>query len=209
MNRIINLMTKSMLVLAMVAVLAACATREQPVYADSEEVQPIEAPPGLSQPRVRSTYEVPGYFLPELAAQGNEARPPRVQPSAEAERSRSQIRFGETGLYLEVQDEPDSVWRRLGFTLNRAGMSVREIDESERRYRFRFTHEPIETPRTGLGRLAFWRGNEVTDYSGTYLAEIRRADEQFTKVALLDEQGDILDMEQAEYVLSRLRDRLG
>ena len=192
------------------AMLAGCANRDrQPVYADSQEVDPIEAPPGLTQPQVRSTFEVPGYSLPELAARGNEARPPNVQPSAEAERSRSQIRFGATGLYLEVQDEPDSVWRRLGFTLNRDGMSVNEIDESDRRYRFRLSHEPIEVERTGLSRLAFWRSAEVSDFSGNYKIEVREDDSDLTRVILLDAEGAVVDMDRAEFVLARLRDRLG
>lgn len=209
MNRIINIMTKTLLLLVLPALLSACATREQPVYADSEEVDPIQAPPGLSQPQVRSNYDVPGYSLPELAAQGDEALPPRVLPSAEAERSRSHIRFGQTGLYLEVQDDPESVWRRLGFTLNRAGMRVREADESERRYRFRFSHEPMEAERRGWSRLAFWRNGDTVDYSGTYMAEIKPGDDRVTRVALLDEEGNVLDMEQAEFVLARLRERLG
>lgn len=210
MNRIFNMMTRTLLLLLLAALLSGCFNRErQPVYADSEEVDPIEVPDGLTPPEPRSTFEVPGYSLPELAAQGNEERPPRVLPSAEAERSRSHIRFGPTGLYLEVRDEADSVWRRLGFTLNRAGMSVREIDESERRYRFSFHHEPMESDRTGWARLAFWRSNEIIDYSGTYLAEIKPENGEITRVALLDEDGRILDMERAEFVLATLRDRLG
>ncbi len=202
---------KTILVLAVIsAMLTGCFNRDrQPVYADSEEIDPIEAPPGLTQPQVRSTFEVPGYFLPELAARGNEARPPNVQPSAEAERSRSQIRFGATGLYLEVEDEPDSVWRRLGFTLNRSGMRVNEIDESDRHYRFRLSHEPIEAERTGLSRLAFWRSGETMDFSGNYKVEVREEESALTRVILLDDRGEVVDMERAEFVLARLRDRLG
>jgi hypothetical protein len=81
---------------------------------------------------------VPGYFLPELAAQGTKPARRGCSPAPRPSASRSHIRFGSTGLFLEVQDEPDSVWRRLGFTLNRDGMSVQEIDDSQRRYRFRF-----------------------------------------------------------------------
>jgi uncharacterized lipoprotein len=198
-----------LLLFALLAMLVGCAGRDrQPVYAGSEEIDPIEAPPGLDQPQPRTTYEVPGYYLPELAAQGS-VRPPRVQPSIEAERSRSHIRFGPHGLFLEVQDEADSVWRRLGFTLNRSGMQVREIDESVRRYRFHFSHDPIEVRRTGLSRLAVWRGSEIIDYSGDYRIEVREREEEVTDVILLDARGDILEMDRAEFVLARLRDRLG
>lgn len=210
MNQTLSLLTRFTVLFLAVALVSACFSRDrQPVYADSDEVKPIEAPPGLSQPQPRSTFEVPGYSLPELAAQGDEARPPQVLPSAEAERSRSHIRFGPTGLYLQVEDTPDSVWRRLGFTLNRAGMNVREIDEDERRYRFRFSHDPIVSRRTGLARLAFWRSDEVIDYSGVYVAEVERESDGVTRVSLLDADGSVVEMERAEFVLARLRERLG
>ncbi len=189
--------------------LSACFNRDQrPVYVDSEEIAPIEVPEDLAAPNVRPTYDIPGTFLPQLAASGDEARPPVVLSSAEAEASRSHIRFGPTGLYLEVEDEPDSVWRRLGFTLNRGGMNVREVDESERRYRFSFRHDPIEISRTGLARFAFWRSDEVVDYSGEYTARVSE-DGQETQVTLLGNSGEILDMDQAEFVLAVLRERLG
>lgn len=209
MIRIFKLISTTFLLAALLAMLAGCAGRDrQPVYADSEEIDPIEAPPGMSSPQSRSTFEVPGYYLPELAAQDT-ARPPRVQPSAEAERSRSHIRFGATGLFLEVQDEPDSVWQRLGFTLNRNGMRVEEIDDSQQRYRFQFSHDPIEADRRGISRLMFWRSPEVTDYSGTYRIKVREGSDGLSEVILLDANGEILDMDRAEYVLARLRDRLG
>ncbi len=208
MIRILKLISTSVLLAALFAMLAGCAGRDQPIYAESEELDPLKAPPGMTQPETRSTYEVPGYYLPELAAQGTE-RPPRVQPSAEAERSRSHIRFGATGLFLEVQDEPDSVWRRLGHTLNRNGMQVQETDDSERRYHFQFSHDPIEIQRTGLSRLAIWRGQEVNDYSGIYRIKVRDGGEETAEVILLDANGEILEMERAEFVLARLRERLG
>src|SRR5690625_6497179 len=59
----------------------------------------FRSPADLSQPQVGVVYNVPGYSLPELAATGNEMLPPTVQPSEVAEHSRSQIRFGRSGLY--------------------------------------------------------------------------------------------------------------
>jgi uncharacterized lipoprotein len=197
--------------LAMTLLLAGCFGSERdPVYVSSEEIEPIEAPPGLDQPRTRNIYDVPGYSLPELAAQGEQERPPEVQPSSVAEQSRSQIRFGPTGLYLAVEDQPDSVWRRLGFTLNRGGMQVEEVDEGQRRYVFRFSHEPIE-PDTGiLDRITFWSSPEAIDYSGNYVARVAtQADNGVTRVELLDSDGSVVELDRAEFVLARLRERLG
>ncbi|MFP4208279.1 MAG: hypothetical protein ACLFSC_06425 [Wenzhouxiangella sp.] len=190
-------------------VLAGCAIGErEPIYLDSAEVDPIRAPAGLDQPPVRGTYRVGGYFLPEMAGQ-SEDRPPRVLSSAEAEASRSHIRFGERGLYLEVEDELDSVWRRLGFSLDRAGMTLLRSDSGERRYAFDFDHDPIIVDRTGLARLAFWQGRERIDYSGRFVVEVQPDGDSATRVILLDDNGQLVDMVRAEYVLSVLRERLG
>ena len=199
------------ILLAASVVLSGCFNRgRDPVYVSSQEVSPIEAPPGLDQPDTRGTYDVPGYSLPELAAQGDQEQPPEVQPSSVAERSRSQIRFGPSGLYLAVEDQPDSVWRRLGFSLDRGDMQVRQIDESARIYRFRFSHEPIR-PETGLfDRITFWSSPEAIDYSGEYVARVAsESDRGVTRVELLDHDGDVVEMDRAEFVLARLRERLG
>lgn len=190
-------------------VLSACAGRDrQPVYLESEEVSPIRVPDGLDEPRIRPTFEVSGVFLPEMAGQ-HEARPPRVLPSAEAERSRSHIRFGPRGLFLEVEDEADSVWRRLGFSLNRAGMQVREVRQDRQQYLFRFNDDPTVIDRSGLSRLAFWRSAERIDHSGDFVAEVEAVNDRSTRVLLFDGSGNLVEMNQAEHVLSVLRERLG
>lgn len=205
--------TRTIFILSLAAtlMLSGCFGSERdPVYVASKEIDPIEAPPGLDQPQTRNIFEVPGYSLPELAAQGEQERPPEVQPSAVAEQSRSQIRFGPTGLYLAVEDQPNSVWQRLGLTLNQEGMQVERVDESQRRYLFRFSHEPIQ-PDTGLlDRLTFWSSPEVIDYSGNYMARVAaQADDGVTRVELLDADGSVVELDRAEFVLARLRERLG
>lgn len=193
--------------------LAACGVfrSDRPVYVSSAEIEPLRVPADLSQPRVQSIFEIPGFSLPELAARGDESMPPRVLSSAEAETARSRVRFGPTGLYLEVDDEAASVWRRLGFTLNRGEMSVEQVMLEERRYQIRFIHEPIlVTQRGWFSRVfLFWRSPEFIDYSGTYLLEVQRATSDTTRVGILDADGDVLPMQQAEFVLVRLQDRLG
>ena len=184
---------------------------DQPVYVSSEELPPMQVPEDLSQPEVRSVFEIPGFAVPQLAAQGDEAMPPRVPTSAEAEEANSRIRFGATGLYLEVDDEAASVWRRLGFALNRGDLSIDQVLQDERRYRFMLEHEPIVVDeRSFLDRtLLFWRGPEIINYSGTYLVEVQPESSESTRVAILDENGRVLLMQHAEFVLTRLQERLG
>ena len=89
-------------------------------------------PDDLSEPEVRPIFEIPGYSLPELAAQGDESVPPQVLTSAEAERARSRILFGSSGLYLQVDDEPaeDDAWydfQLVGLRALRDGVEVGTI----------------------------------------------------------------------------------
>lgn len=184
---------------------------DEPVYAASEEVPPLRVPEGLSTPETGVAFEIPGYSLPELAARGDETRPPKVLTSAEAEKARSRIRFGPTGLYLEVDDQAASVWRRLGFALNRGDMKVQRVIEDERRYRVQFNHDPILVSERGWFKqiFLFWKSPDYMNFSGTYVFEVQRETTDSTRVAILDENGNVLAMERAEFVLSRLQERLG
>ena len=199
--------------LLVVGMAAGCVfnRNDEPVYAASEEVPPLRVPEGLSAPETKATFEIPGYSLPELAARGDETRPPTVLTSAEAEKARSRIRFGPTGLYLEVDDQAASVWRRLGFALNRGGMSIDRILDDERRYRVRFSHDPILASERGWIKklFLFWKSPDYINFSGTYLFEVQRETTDTTRVAILGEDGNVLAMERAEFVLARLQERLG
>jgi len=199
--------------LLLAGIAAGCSFNggREPIYAASEEIPPIRVPEGLSAPETRATFEIPGYSLPELAARGDETRPPRVLTSAEAEQARSRIRFGPTGLYLEVDDEAASVWRRLGFALNRGDMEVDRVLDDQRRYRVQFDHDPILVSEPGWFTkvFLFWKSPEYMNYSGTYLFEVQRETSDTTRVAILDENGNVLAMERAEFVLARLQERLG
>lgn len=199
--------------LVLLAFVAGCGfmRSDEPIYTVSEELPPLEPPEGLSAPNTESTFEIPGYSLPELAARGDESRPPEVPTSAEAENARSRIQFGPTGLYLEVDDTAASVWRRLGFAFNRDGMSIRQVLDDQRRFEVEFRHDPI--PASDRGWLTtlflFWKPRDKIDHSGTYLFEVQRETSDTTRVAILNENGEVLPMERAEFVLSRLQHRLG
>ena len=184
---------------------------DRPAYVTSEELSPIEVPDGLDRPEVRPVFEIPGYSLPELAAQGDESIPPQVLTSAEAEQARSRVKFGPTGLYLEVDDEAASVWRRLGFALNRGEMAIEATLPDQRRYRVDFEHDPILVPKRGFVErvFLFWTAPEFIDFSGVYQFEIQPQSTATTRVQILDQEGGVVPMERAEFVLSRLQQRLG
>lgn len=200
------------LVLAAIALSAGCFLRpETPAYVTSEEVSPIQVPEGLDAPDVRPVFEIPGYSLPELAAQGDESIPPQVLTSAEAEVARSRIKFGSSGLYLEVDDEAASVWRRLGFALDRGQLAIETVLPEQRRYRVEFQHDPILVSEPNFFKrvFMFWSAPEFLDFSGTYQFEVQIESNATTRVAIFDEAGEIVPMERAEFLLSRLQQRLG
>jgi len=180
-------------------------------YVGSEELPPIEVPDDLSTPETRTVFDIPGFSVPQLVGEGTEIMPPRVPTSEEAENANSRIQFGATGLYLEVDDEAASVWRRLGFALNRDQLSIQDTLQDERRYRITFSHPPITfDDRNWFSRTVFfWRDPEIINYSGTYLIEVQPEASQRTRVVLLDESGNVVPMERADFVLSRLQRRLG
>lgn len=200
-------------ILLLAGIAAGCGfnSNKEPIYVASEEIPPLRVPEGLSTPETRDTFEIPGYSLPELAARGDQTRPPKVLTSAEAEQARSRIRFGPTGLYLEVDDQAASVWRRLGFALNRGDMAIERVLDDQRRYLVRFSHDPIQVSDRGWFKkiFLFWKSPEYLNFSGTYVFEVQRETTDTTRVAILDENGNVLAMERAEFVLSRLQERLG
>ncbi len=191
------------------ALLVACGQREnRPIYTEEEDYEELEVPDDLDAPDTSRAFMIPGDFLPELAGQRDESRPPRVLSSEEVEQARSRIRFGPRGLFLEVDDEAESVFRRLGFALERGGMRVLDSDSGARSYQFHVDHEPVTEDRRGLARLAFWRSSVIYDYSGDYRIEVEGEGEQ-ARVHLLDENGDLVDLDPAEQILGAIRDRLG
>lgn len=191
-------------------IVGACGSGKQ-LYMDSREAKPLEVPADLDSPRQDSALFIPGVSAAELAGRA-EARPPLVLSSEEAERTNTNIRYGDGALYLLVEDELPSVWRRLGFTLNRSGMTVNEVEIDRRRYRFNY-HQP---PATIIGRsfwdtVFFWRYDGPADYSGGYRIELRQHDVngQHTRVYLYNADERAASPEASDHILGVIQQRLG
>lgn len=203
---------RTILIMLLAGMVAACGGRDKrPLYTQSEEVQPLEVPEDLARPDTRRALRVPGEPLPQLAGVRDESAPPEVLPSAEIQNANSRILFSPRGLYLEVDDRLDSVWRRLGFTLNREGLSVLETDPDAYIYRFRVSHDPVVLKPRWYERIFQFQGTEYVDYSGEYQVELIGGgdDGGITRVHLMDGRGGIVGLDRAEYVLAVIRDRLG
>jgi uncharacterized lipoprotein len=202
---------KLVVVVLLDAVVGCASNDKTPLYVQSEEISDLRVPAGLDQPPARSDYEVPGYFLPELAASRDVGRPPQVQTSAEAEASMAQIRFGAKGLHLEVEADQASVSEELTYILDHeeVGLILRAVDISDHRFEFAYRHQSFVVPRSGFARLAIWRDVEIVDYSGQFILEVVAIGQSRSRIVLLDGQGDVVSMEQAEHILAMLREALG
>ncbi len=157
---------RKLLILPVVAlVLAGCSTfRTTPEYTQAESVPPLTVPEGLNAPDTSQAYQVPPG--PRGVLSEEDVRPPRVLAStrASAEGFVSQV--------LQVHDQPDSVWRRLGFALPRIGVKVLSKDAQKRRYQVAETvRVPIQ--RGWFSRIfLFWKP-KYRDVDAIYLLEVR------------------------------------
>lgn len=190
--------------------LSACGSNKK-LYLDSREAKPLEVPPGLDMPNQESALFIPGVAAPELAGRA-EARPPLVLSSKEAELSNANIRYGDGALFLLVEDEPDSVWRRLGFTLNRAGMTLAERQVDQRIYRFSYNQPAsLYDTRSFWDTVFFWRNSDPVDYSGTYQIQLKPDNDNpsNTRVYLYNAEQRPADPEASDHLLGVIQQRLG
>lgn len=202
----------ALLAMALAFLATGCGTGGKiPLYVQGEEVADIRVPEHLDRPAVRSDYEIPGYFLPELAASRDAGRPPMVQTSAEAEASMAQIRFGAKGLHLEVQADQASVTEELAYILDHeeVGLVLQAVDVSDHRFEFVYRHDAFTVPRSGFARLAIWRSPEVVDYTGEFVVDVVAIGEARCRIELVDGDGQVVEMDQAEHILAMLREALG
>ncbi len=201
-----------LLILIAGLLLSACGGRVGGVYVDSRETSPLQVPANLDKPSTEAALTIPGSAAPQLAGLRDEAVPPKVLTSEEAAQSTSRVGFGDGALFLLVDDRVESVYRRLGFTLNRGEMSINERDPNNHSYLFTYRQPaPAKVKKSFWRKLTFWRGNKGVDYSGRY--EIRLVadddDPEHTRIYLYDGDGVAARPEPVEQLLGLVQERLG
>ena len=136
-----------------------------------------------------------------------ETRPPRISSTTSGLDANSRFNWSAQGLYLLVDDTPESVHRRLGLVIERAGMQRVRLDDNGV-YRFDY-YQDFSNPDEGFfSRLAFWSDGDAEDYSGAYQA-YTEADGEKTRVYIKYADGTDCEPDAAEHVLDVLRARLG
>lgn len=196
--------------------LTACGSGRQGIYIDSSELEPLRVPENLDRPATGTALFVPGVSAPELAGLRDAAKPPLVLSSEQASESGISIGYGAGALFMLIDDTPVSVHRRLGFTLNRGHMRLREQQPEGLAYEFFYRQPPETKPKKGFfgglwDVMVFWSSAEEVDYSGVYRVQIQPDDNNpsHTRVYLYDEDERPADADRAELIFTHLQERLG
>lgn len=178
---------------------------DQPVYYKAVEVPALEIPEGLDRPDASNALLIATPISP-LPQRELQTIPPRVASHSTRDDSSTQLKWSADGVYLVVEDSPESVLRRLGLVIQRAGMSLSATEVSNG-YRFEYRHNSKDPDEGWFSKMAFWREG-APNYSGTYQA-ITQADGEKTRILIKGPEGGEIDPIAAEHILGILGERLG
>ena len=189
-----------------VLLLSACSSEaKKREYFDAVETPDLEIPEGMARP-VSSSALVINVPPMSLSPMGIETRPPRISSTTSGLDSNSSFTWSAQGLYLMVDDTVESVHRRLGLVIERAGMQRVRVDEKGV---YRFDYYQSFTEEDGFFRkMAFWSRDKREDYSGAYQT-FAEAEGDKTRVYIKYADGTDCEPDAAEHVLDVIRSRLG
>jgi uncharacterized lipoprotein len=192
--------------ISLALLVAACSSdARKREYYDAVEAESLEIPEGLAYPASSSAMIITAPPTP-LSSFAMDSRPPRVSSTTSGLDSNSRFTWSAQGLYLLVDDSFDSVQRRLGLVIERAGMQRIRIDEKGV-YRFDY-YQRFEDEDGFFSKLAFWSRDKSEDYSGAYQT-FARGDGEKTRVYLKYADGTDCEPDAAEHVLEVIQSRLG
>ena len=178
---------------------------DQPVYYKAVEAPSLEIPEGLDQPKATNALVITTPLAP-LPQKELQTIPPRVASHSTRDDSSTQLKWSAEGVYLLVEDSPESVVRRLGLVIERAGMALSAMEVSNG-YRFEYHHNSKDPDEGFFSKMAFWR-DDAPNYSGSYQA-ITQADGEGTRIVIKGPEGGEVDPIAAEHILGILGERLG
>ncbi len=198
--------TRVLLFLIALSVLAACGSKEKrPEYYDAVEAPDLQIPEGMSSPVTGSALLIAVPPMPP-PAYAMETRPPRISSTTSGLDSNSSFNWSSRGLYLLVDDTPESAHRRLGLVIERSGMQRVRVDDAGV---YRFDYYQTITGEDGFfSSLAFWRRNKAEDYSGAYQTFVE-PDGNKSRVYIKYADGTDCEPDAAEHVLDVIRARMG
>ena len=178
---------------------------KKPEYYGAGETSTLQIPSGLDRPDHSGalTIDAPPSPLPGMIMQ---SKPPRISDTTSGIDANSALKWSPEGLYLSVEDTPESVHRRLGLVIERSGMQrIRVDDQGVIRFDY---YQEFDQPDGFFGKLAFWDRDRSEDYSGAYQTYVR-PDGNNSRVYIKYADGSECEPDAAEHILDVLRARIG
>jgi uncharacterized lipoprotein len=196
----------SAITLLLALLLVGCSSDSQKrEYYDAAEEPSLEIPAGLARPSSSAALVIAAPPMP-LSPMAIESKPPRISSTTSGLDSNSSFNWSARGLYLVVDDTADSVHRRLGLVIERAGMQRVRLDDKGV-YRFDY-YQQFDDEGGFFRKMAFWSRDESEDYSGAYQT-YTEPDGEKTRVYIKYADGTDCEPDAAEHVLAVIRSRLG
>jgi hypothetical protein len=186
--------------------LAACSSgKRRPEYYDATETKPLEIPEGLSKPDNSQALIIYAPYMPppNLVM---ETKPPRISSTTSGLDANSRLNWSAQGLYLKIEDTPESAHRRLGAVIRNSGMERIRLDD-DGVYRFDY-YQTFKDMGGFWKSLAFWSRDKREDYSGAYQAFVR-PDGENSRVYIKYADDTDCEPDAAEHLLVVIRARLG
>lgn len=208
-----NDLARLTLALGLSATLGACSlfSSSQSSYEPVDETEALEIPPDLDAPDTSAAVRVPNSTYSRVAggpvrdeAPGLGATPTASQPAAAG----NQLVWDSGVRSLQLADSEESAWRRVGFALERIGLSVEDSERETGTYVVEYVDQSARDARPNVFSRWILRRKGPTDHSGTYQVRIQSAGDGVL-VQLMDEDGAPADATLTEEILGALLDRLG
>ena len=147
------------------------------------------------------------------------ATPTRVIPSAATSRpttgsgpngaARARVVAGQAGATMEVDDNFDRSWRRIGLALDHGGFTVEDRDRAQGLYYVRYVDakEAAKEEPGFFSKITSWFGKAPSSAVGKYRISIKAPGDTAT-VTVLNDQGQPDNGENAQRIVALLVDEL-
>ncbi len=193
------------MILAMLLVSACKSGNKKPGYYNEVETPSLDVPSGLDYPDTSQALIIQTPYMQPPAMVMTDI-PPRISSTTSGLNKNSRLSWSSQGLYLLVEDTPESVHRRLGLVIDRSGMQRVRLDEKGV-YRFDY-YQTFVDDRGFFKKMAFWSRDKSEDYSGAYQT-FTQPDGENTRVYIKYADGSDCEPDAAEHVLIVLGARMG
>lgn len=194
-----------MIILTALLVAACSSGSKKPGYYDEVETPSLDVPSGLDYPDTSGAMVIQTPYMQPPAMVMTDV-PPRISSTTSGIDQNSRLSWSSQGLYLLVEDTPESAHRRVGIVLDRSGMQRVRIDEKDV-YRFDY-YQTFEEEGGFFKKMAFWSRDKGEDYSGAYQI-FTQPDGENTRVYIKYADGSDCEPDAAEHVLLVLGARMG